>query len=541
MDSSNCRNKKRRMEGNEDDSAFPHREIGMRLPVRSTTRKHRHDALTARDTAHLDHLSQTIIACLIIHTHVTLSWFIQTAPLRHAIQSMTLEQAMLENFDSIHDAHGYYFSKIIALFSNAVMQHVYLKSHIYYCMDQIQAMRRIRAIDRPVPNNPARCNRTIASLSVQDAYNWTGFNKEQLSLLLLYLRIPEEFRTRSRYRFTGQEALLMALTHIHTGHDWVVLAQQAYFGGDARRSTELFEWFVDHIYHSFYNAITGSSIGIWSCQIENFRRAIWQSFTEPLINKEEQEVQFDVPFDMWRIALFIDCTTQATCRPGGGANHNVEEVADYVNQVQRAFYTGYTKRHGLKFQILWAPNGMFISVFGSSIRENDNGMINISELNHYLERTLPYTDQTTRQFKVAAYGDAIYNDRSCIVGRAKKKSKDLWRKMLDKQLGRKRSSIENSFADLYNYSGLFANKKKHKLLKQGDKAMKVSIATFFLFNCRSCFNGNSTSRRFGLQPPSLEEYIPLEVDFSQKEDHQQGQDIFWNGDEEIPFVDNEEE
>ena len=178
---------------------------------------------------------------------------------------------------------------------------------------------------------------------------------------------------------------------------------------------------------------------------------------------------------------------------------------------------------------------MFLSVFGSSIRENDNGMINVSELNHYLERIMP----NVGDFKVAAYGDAIYNDRSCIVGRVNKRSKEEWRKLIDKQLGRKRASVENSFADLYNYAGLFSKKKQHKLLKQGEKAMKVSLVTFFLFNCRSCFNGNSTSSRFGLQPPQLEEYIPLAVDFARKEE-QQDHDNFWDGTAAIPVLEEEE-
>ena len=55
--------KKRCMPNNEEDGLTPNRKIGMRLPFRLTTRKQQHDALTACDTAHLAHLSQTIIAC----------------------------------------------------------------------------------------------------------------------------------------------------------------------------------------------------------------------------------------------------------------------------------------------------------------------------------------------------------------------------------------------------------------------------------------------------------------------------------------------
>ena len=54
------------------------------------------------------------------------------------------------------------------------MYHIYLKTHIYYCIDQIQKIRRITAAERPAPSVPVRQKRTIANLSPQEAYNWTG-------------------------------------------------------------------------------------------------------------------------------------------------------------------------------------------------------------------------------------------------------------------------------------------------------------------------------------------------------------------------------
>jgi len=38
---------------------------------------------------------------------------------------------------------------------------------------------------------------------------------------------------------------------------------------------------------------------------------------------------------------------------------------------------------------------------------------------------------------------------------------------------------------------------------------------FFLQNCYVCFNGSATSTAFNnfVSPPSIEEYLPLDVDF----------------------------
>lgn len=338
MASSNRPYKKRRIVGNEEDLMSPDRDIGMRLPVRCTTR-----------VSHLEHLSQTIMTCLTMHTHITWSWFMETAPLRQKMQAITTEEdATREGHTSLFAVWSHYFHKITSLLSVAVMRQSYLKTHIYYCTDQVQRIREIRPVDRPVPALPARQKRTISSLSDQEAYQWTGFTKPQLSTLLVHLRLPEKFKTRSKYCYAGEECLIMALTFIRTGLDWVTLALEGFFGGDARRSTELFEWFIDYIHHTFYNAITGSSMNIWVSQIDSFRRAIWQSFTEPLLNKQDEPVQFDCDFEDWRVALFIDCTTQVTCRPGGGAHYNNEEINEYISQCCQHLYWSFASWHLLQ-------------------------------------------------------------------------------------------------------------------------------------------------------------------------------------------------
>ena len=51
---------------------------------------------------------------------------------------------------------------------------------------------------------------------------------------------------------------------------------------------------------------------------------------------------------------------------------------------QRAFYSSYMKDHGLKAQIMFLPIGMIECVFITELRQNDNGVQNISGLNDYL-------------------------------------------------------------------------------------------------------------------------------------------------------------
>ena len=52
--------------------------------------------------------------------------------------------------------------------------------------------------------------------------------------------------------------------------------------------------------------------------------------------------------------------------------------------LQRSVYSGYFCVHGYKAQIVWLPIGLICCVFVCEVRQNDNGVHNISGLNNYL-------------------------------------------------------------------------------------------------------------------------------------------------------------
>ena len=61
-------------------------------------------------------------------------------------------------------------------------------------------------------------NRKIDDLELDFAQRMTRFTKEELKLLLLHLRIPQFVITsRQRYKFTGEEILIVCLARITTG------------------------------------------------------------------------------------------------------------------------------------------------------------------------------------------------------------------------------------------------------------------------------------------------------------------------------------
>ena len=53
---------------------------------------------------------------------------------------------------------------------------------------------------------------------------------------------------------------------------------------------------------------------------------------------------------------------------------------DDENRVQRALFTSYGKKYGMKILAIYLPNGMIGSVYFCSIANNDKGVINLSRI-----------------------------------------------------------------------------------------------------------------------------------------------------------------
>jgi hypothetical protein len=99
---------------------------------------------------------------------------------------------------------------------------------------------------------------------------------------MVHLRIPNTvvIVPRHRYRFSGEEILIICLTHFATGHPWTRLIP-SHFGGDPRRWIVAFHWFIDHLFVLFYHKISGRSIDGWIGHIHEFKRSILGCLAKP--------------------------------------------------------------------------------------------------------------------------------------------------------------------------------------------------------------------------------------------------------------------
>ena len=105
-------------------------------------------------------------------------------------------------------------------------------------------------------------HRTFDSISSHECYSWFGVQPDKLRILYIHWRIPQHFRARtSRHRFDGEACFIIFLYHMIKGSPFTEMS--VIFGGDPRKMSPMFEAMVDHMYETFYNKISGTSLDQW--------------------------------------------------------------------------------------------------------------------------------------------------------------------------------------------------------------------------------------------------------------------------------------
>jgi len=353
-------------------------------------------------------------------------------------------------------------------------------------------------------------NRTIAELSRQDCYHNYTVSKHQLRLLYHHWRIPDHFRSRHRHVFSGEECFLVYLYHLMRGTPFTEMARHE-FGGNPRYFTYMFNAMNDHLYLTFYHKISGVSLKEWlPHNVHHFRRLVYRTLMDGGIerttydnNGNLDETLFLRPrisLDEFRVFGLLDDSSLPTARPGPGRSNDTEV------DTQRTVYSGYFKKHGLKCQLVYLPNGLIGSVFITEIRQNDNGVQNMSGLNNHLLRVLH--GNFIGALAPALYCDGIFSLLPTIIPRyTNNPTAD--ERLLNLRMSSIRECIEWVFADHHQFFRLFHTRDTLRLRRQGVKVRRMFLSSFFVQNCLYCLNGRRC-RWFGQIPPTLSEYLPLD-------------------------------
>jgi hypothetical protein len=193
-----------------------------------------------------------------------------------------------------------------------------------------------------------------------------------------------------------------------------------------------------------------------------------------------------------RIFGFLDGTFREICRP----------IRD-----QDLYYSGYYRAHGVKFQAIVAPDGLILSYCGPFMgRVHDVIMYNRSQIPEKLRQIMSH------QEPLFLYGDSAYESCYRVITPYKQTRPLLDQEIqFNKALSSDRISVEQAFGKVASQFAANQYKGFHRALLQ-PIAFYYRISVL-LTNCHTIFNGNAISRRYRIEPLSLDEYlIPGTVD-----------------------------
>ena len=308
---------------------------------------------------------------------------------------------------------------------------------------------------------------------------------DQLNQFKRCFLFPEEVITVKRYRFSSEEIILISLTRLSFPNRWKDL--YPWFPGRKRWALKCaFYWFINYMVYE-WGYLLLNNLEFWlpyfaesaekiRLKLANLNYQAWRQYHRP-----SNEV------NGFRYALFIDNTMFAFCRPGG--NITGEEAAErLINEVQEAWWNGWRKLHGMKWQTVILANGMDAHVFGPlPCRRND--LFSLRESN-ILE--LMADVQINEPIKYKIFGDsAYYNNEYIGVGDGRGMSSV-------------RETIEWSYKDvktLWKFCDY-----KHVLQLRKQPVGKIFFVCMMMRNIYVTLNASQINTYLDMLPPSLENW-----------------------------------
>lgn len=185
---------------------------------------------------------------------------------------------------------------------------------------------------------------------------------------------------------------------------------------------------------------------------------------------------------------FIDGTVRAIARP---------------SRTQRLWYNGWKRKHALKYQSVDSANGIIRQLWGPMLgRRHDVAMLGASGLIEHMQQW--FNDDAGEPYYI--YGDPAYQLSPWLMAPFRGALTPA-QQAFNTQMSTCRITVEWGFGRILALWPYVDYAKKQQVALSASGLGKQYQVAGILTKCSTCFYGNSTSKFFGVAPPTLREYL----------------------------------
>ena len=310
----------------------------------------------------------------------------------------------------------------------------------------------------------------LDELTRAQAFGYFRFDVEDIRLLTIKLGLPEKIVLPSRNTVTGEEGLCMLLRRLCYPNR--LFDVEKLFGRPSSTLSLGIKAVVDILYQRHQHRLSDVQQPWLIRRLQTYADTI--SEMAPLTT----------------CVGFVDGTVRPICRP---------------THLQRVTYNGHKRVHALKFQSVVVPDGMILDMFGPvEGRRHDCALLRESGLLDRLEE-LPL-DRNGHRFCI--YGDPAYPIREQLIPPYRGANLTAAQEAFNRGMSSVRECVEWQFGKILSQFAFLDFKKNLKVFLQ--PVAKYYLIGALLTNCHTCIYESQTGAYFGLQAPTLNEYLGLE-------------------------------
>jgi hypothetical protein len=327
----------------------------------------------------------------------------------------------------------------------------------------------------PKPFFP-QMRKSFASFDEQSCYELFRFRKDDLPRLFVALHLPHHFITNSRYRFAGEESLLILLRRLSTPNRLGDL--EDIFGRRRSHICEILITISQFLLMHFHHLLE---------TLDPRLHEYLPVFTNTVAVRAQHP-------SLTGVFCFVDGTTRPCCRPGG------------QNNIQRQVYSGHSKIHCLKFIGVSLPNGIIEFLSGPlPARRHDSYALQRGNFVNILREFLGVNGIVDSEFKALADSAVA---RTNVMLRMHKGNLPPALAAENSAMSSVRVSVEWTFGKVISLFSFLDYRKNLKLYLSpiGDWYKLGALLT----NCHTCLYGSQTGTFFHISAPTLEWYLSVE-------------------------------